>query len=93
MMKYGKLENAGKGVANHWRIKIMELLDKHPEITLIDISERLKMNFKTASVHVKRLVLSGLVEKWYQGNSQSHKLSEAGKDFLAFLRKLESLYL
>jgi len=88
-MKYLKLEKTTKGFSNHWRIKILELLDKKPNLSLFNIVDHLEMNLKTASVHVKRLFDAGLIEKKYVGNNQNHNLSQKGKSILTFLRKLD----
>ena len=78
-----------KGAANHWRIKIMMLLKDEPELSLAEIVERLKINFKTGSEHVRRLAIAGLVLKRYEGNFVRHKLTVAGETILKFLRILE----
>ena len=88
-MNYNKLENITKGYANHWRIKILELLDREGELSLDQITEKLNGHFKTISVHTKRAALSGLVSKRYQGRSVMHSLTERGKHILTFLRMLE----
>ena len=84
-----ELQNIVKGFANHRRIQIMDLLDKKPGLSLTDISETLGINFKTASEHVKRLELSGLVSKRYKGRKVIHELTGLGKKILTFLRMLE----
>jgi DNA-binding transcriptional ArsR family regulator len=89
MKKTRELERVVKGFANHRRIQIMDLLRQEPELSIFDISERLKVNFKTVSEHVRRLALSGLVLKRSDGSSVRHKLSSLGKSILTFLRTLE----
>ncbi len=86
---YKRLERIMKGVANHRRIQILELLEKTPELSLQEVSEALKVNFKTVSEHLRRLVLSGLVMKRSQGASVRHKLTPRGENVLKFLRTLE----
>jgi len=86
---YRRLERIIKGVANHRRIQILELLEKTPELSLQEISETLNINFKTASEHLRRLAIAGLVRKRSQGASVRHKLTKRGKDILKFLRTLE----
>ncbi|MEK7502638.1 MAG: winged helix-turn-helix transcriptional regulator [Patescibacteria group bacterium] len=61
MLKTRQLERIVKGFANHRRIQIMELVNNNPELSLADISARLKINIKTASEHIRRLAISGLV--------------------------------
>jgi len=86
---YRKLERIIKGVANHRRIQILELLEKQPELSLHEISEILKINLKTASEHVRRLSIAGLVMKRYAGTTVRHKLTSRGLSILHFLETLE----
>ncbi len=89
MKKPREIERIMKGVANHRRFEIMELLGKTPELSVIEISEQLKINFKTASEHIRRLAISGLVLKRNEKNHVRHALSPRGKAILKFLRILE----
>ncbi len=84
-----QFERVVKGFANHRRIEIMFLLEKDPELSLIEISERLRINFKTGSEHIRRLAIAGLVLKRSEANAVRHKLSDLGKSILKFLRTLE----
>lgn len=86
---YRQLERIVKGFANHRRIQILELLKKEPELSVIEIAGKLKINFKTASEHIRRLAIAGLVLKRSDGISVRHKLTERGKTILKFLRMLE----
>jgi len=81
-----KLERVFKGAANHWRIEILVLIKKNPEITLIEIADKLKANFKTVSEHTKKLVAAGLVNKKYLGRSVNHVLSPYGEKMLEILK-------
>ncbi|TAL49548.1 ArsR family transcriptional regulator [Patescibacteria group bacterium] len=89
MKKYRELELIAKGFANHRRIQVLELLSRETDVSLVEIADRLKMNVKTASDHVRRMVLGGLVWKKTAGNMVYHTLSPRGKSILVFLRKLE----
>ncbi len=84
-----KIERIVKGFANHRRIEIMRLLAAEPELSVFDISNRLKVNFKTISEHARRLAIAGLVLKRNEGNMVRHALSDRGKSILKFLRILE----
>ncbi len=86
---YRRLERIIKGVANHRRIQILELLEESPELSLQEISETLNINFKTASEHLRRLAISGLIMKRSDGTSVRHKLTNRGSSILKFLRTLE----
>ena len=89
MLRTRHLERIVKGFANHRRIQIIELLEKYPELSLKEISSKLKINIKTASEHTRRLTIPGLVFKRNRGNNVLHKLSPLGLFILKFLRKLE----
>ena len=89
MLKTRRLERIVKGYANHRRIQIMELMEKEPELSLAEISAKLKVNIKTASEHIRRLAIAGLVLKRNRANNVLHKLSPQGSSILKFLRKLE----
>ena len=67
----------------------MLLLEKFPELALFEIADRLTINFKTASEHIRRLAIAGLVWKRSEGSAVRHVLSPAGKVILKFLRTLE----
>jgi len=83
------LQRLVRGFANHRRIEIVNLLDRKPELTVADIAEELNINFKTASEHIQRLAIAGLLMKRYHGPSVHHKLTSRGKIILKFLRILE----
>ena len=86
---YRKLERIVKGFANHRRIQILELLEKNPELSVLEIAEELNINFKTASEHIRRLAISGLIMKRSDGTNIRHRLTERGLNILKFLRTLE----
>ena len=84
-----QLERILRGAASHRRIDILELLEKEPELSILDISKVLKVNFKTISEHVKRLATAGFVLKRSDSNSVRHKITKRGATILMFLRTLE----
>lgn len=86
---YHQLERIMKGASNHRRIQILELLKETPELSVLNIAEKLEVNFKTISEHVKRLAVAGLVLKRHDGNSVRHKITTRGLSILKFLRTLE----
>ena len=73
------LERYYKGVSNHHRIEILMLLQKTSGLTLTEIADTLKCNFKTMSEHTKRLHAAGLIQKEYRGNYVMHYLSPYGE--------------
>ena len=82
-------ERLVRGFANHRRIEILELLSKKPELSLTEISETLKINLKTASEHVRRLAIAGLVLKRHDAAAVRHAVTSRAKHVLKFLRTLE----
>lgn len=83
------LERIVKGFANHRRIEILGLLASKPELSVAEIAEQLRINFKTASEHIRRLAIAGLVLKRSDGVHVRHKLTSRGDSILKFLRILE----
>ncbi|MBI2623241.1 MAG: winged helix-turn-helix transcriptional regulator [Candidatus Liptonbacteria bacterium] len=88
-LRYRQLERITKGVANHRRIEILDLLHREPQLSVMEISEKLGVNFKTISEHVRRLTHAGLVLKRSEGAAVRHALSPQGFLILKFLRTLE----
>ncbi len=86
---YKRLERIIKGFANHRRIQILELLKENPELSVFEISDSLNINFKTASEHIRRLAIAGLVMKRSSGLNVRHKLTDLGVAILKFLKTLE----
>ena len=73
-----KLERIVKGCANqHW-IQILGLL------SLQGICDRLAIGLRTASEHVQRMTIAGLILKRNEGRGVSHKLTDRGTDILTF---------
>ena len=89
MLNTRSLEKIIKGCANHRRIQIMDLLDKKPELSVFEVANELKANFKTISEHIRRLAHAGLVLKRNDAAAVRHALSEKGRLILKFLRTLE----
>lgn len=89
MQKKRILERWMRAVGNHRRIEILDLLEQSPELSVIEISERLKINMKTASEHLRRLTIAGLIMKKSQGKSIRHKITTRGNNILMFLRTLD----
>jgi len=82
-----KLERVFKGTANHWRIEILLLIKKNPEITMFEIARLLHGNNKTISEHTKKLVIAGLIRKKYFGREVTHILSPYGEKICEILKK------
>ena len=88
-MNTRKLEKIVRGFSNHRRIQIMALLAGEPDLSVAEVADELKVDFRTISEHLRRLHNSGLVVKRNMGNEVEHKLSGIGKSTLMFLRTLE----
>ena len=81
-----QLERYFKGMANHRRIEILNIVNKRDGITLGQIAETLDRNIKTISEHTRRLVHAGLLNKKYQGLEVAHSVSPYGKRFIEFTK-------
>ena len=86
---FREYERIVRGFSNHRRIAILTLLAKSPELSVDEVAKRLKINFKTASDHIRRLAVAGLVLKRSEGASVRHKLTRRAEGILKFLRTLE----
>ena len=84
-----QMERHLKGMANHYRIEILLIIDENKGITPDDIIEKTKANAKTIGEHTRRLYLAGLINKKYRGNFVEHELSPYGKLFVHFLKSFQ----
>jgi len=89
MKKTRDLEKIVRGFSNHRRIEILQLLHKKPDLSLFQISEELRANFKTVAEHTRRLAIAGLVSKHNDWKAVRHNLSDLGRLVLSFLRTIE----
>ena len=87
--QYRKLERIVKGYASHRRLQIMDLLNRTPELSVEDISERLKTGYENTSDHVRKLAIAGLVLKRNEGSAVRHKLTQRGQAILVFCKRLQ----
>ncbi len=88
-LKAREVERIMKGVANHRRIEILELLSRKPELSVEEISESLRIGYQNASDHVRKLAIAGLVMKRNEGSAVRHKLTKRGEVMLVFCKRLE----
>ena len=84
-----ELERILKGCGNHRRVEILCLLQKKPRLTLGEIADALKINFRIASENIRRMSAGGLMHKRYRGRAVEHALTPRAKHILIFLGKLE----
>lgn len=88
-LEHRKLERIVKGVANHRRLQILELLGKEPELSVQEISDKLKSEMKNISAHINKMAIAGLLMKRSDSKSIRHKLTKRGYIILKFVRMLE----
>ncbi|MDO8569827.1 MAG: hypothetical protein Q7R89_03615 [bacterium] len=89
MRRPKQLERLVRGFSNHRRIEIIELLAKLPELSVVEISNTLRINYKTGADHIRRLTIAGIIMKRNDNNAVRHALTNDGKSILKFLRTLE----
>jgi DNA-binding transcriptional ArsR family regulator len=88
-MNFKQLERITRGFSNHRRIQFLDIIHRSPELSVEEIASNLKVNYKTAAEHIRRLAIAGLIVKRNEGASVRHKLSDRGLNVLKFLRTLE----
>ena len=86
--RYRELEIILKGIASHRRIQILDLLDRRAELSVFDIAEHVSIDFRTASEHLRKLTIAGIVMKRNEGASVRHALTKRGENILKFCRTL-----
>ncbi|TSC97076.1 MAG: hypothetical protein CEN88_194 [Candidatus Berkelbacteria bacterium Licking1014_2] len=84
-----RIERYFKGTANHYRLRILEIISRQDGITTEKIAENLDANFKTISEHTRRLVNAGLINKKYTGRCVQHSLSPYGQRFREFIKTFQ----
>ena len=89
VIEYRKVERIVKGFANHNRIRILELLERKPELSVADISDELKMGYENTSDHIRKLAIAGLLMKQNSGPSVLHKLTPRAESILVFCKRLQ----
>lgn len=88
-LNYRNVERVVKGFANHNRLKILELLAKTPELSVADISDKLKIGYENASDHIRKMAISGLLMKRNDGPNVRHRLTPRAETILAFCKTLQ----
>ena len=77
-----------RGFANRHRIRMLTLLSQKPNLSVSELSDTLKISFRTASEHTRRLANAGLIKKSYNIQQVEHTLTPLGKRVVTFLREL-----
>ncbi len=86
---FRKIERVIKGAANHRRLQILDLMRRNPELSVAEVSERLRIGYINASDHIRKLAIAGLILKRSDGNSVRHKITARGESILEFCKTLE----
>jgi len=86
--QYNIGERIMKGVANHRRIQILQLLTQQSGLTLYEIRNALGIANQTTCEHIRRLCHSGLVQKKSLGRYTLHNLSQLGRQMVIWITKL-----
>jgi DNA-binding MarR family transcriptional regulator len=84
-----RLERIVKGFANHRRIQFLRLLESQDNLTLLELCKATHTDVKTASEHVRRLHVAGLVSKRSEGRCVRHALTELGRSVVDILKLLD----
>ena len=84
-----QLERIVKGFGNHRRIQILKLLKSSPELSVVEIAERLKSGYENISDHVRKMAAAGLLLKRNEGPSVRHKLTPRAESILVFCKTLQ----
>jgi ArsR family transcriptional regulator len=85
------LKNLGrkfKALGNERRLRIIEELLKHKRLTVGEISEKIKLSFRSTSRHLKVLENAGFLTWEQVGINMYYFISpEASKEFLELVKK------
>ena len=87
--EYRKVERIVRGFSNHNRLRMLELLHKEPELSVVDITNRLEMGYENTSDHIRKLAIAGLIMKRNSGPSVLHRLTARGESILVFCKTLQ----
>jgi len=88
-INFRQLERIVRGFASHRRLQILDLLKREPELSVEEITEKLKIGYNNTSDHVRKLAIAGLVMKRNEGSAVRHKLTVRGESILVFCKRLE----
>jgi DNA-binding transcriptional ArsR family regulator len=86
---YRALERIIKGFSNHRRLQILALLKREPELSVLDIAERLDIGYENASDHIRKMAIAGLLLKRNKGPAVLHKLTPRAEVILVFCKRLQ----
>lgn len=79
----------GRAIAHPCRVKMIELLIKHPNLTNKELAERLRLSKSTIHDHLTKLWDAGLINVNYYPHSLGVEIT---KEQIQMYRKLEALF-
>ena len=88
-MNYQERAEILKAVAHYKRILILTLISEKPDLSIINICDKLNEDIKNVSFHVAKLSSAGLLTKRKSGNFVNLAITGRGKTILTFVRMLE----
>lgn len=71
-----KLSFIFKALGNERRMQIIKILAKKP-ISVIDLSDKLNLSFKSVSKHLQKLDREGIITKKHEGKYVNYKLTDS----------------
>lgn len=83
------LSRVFKALGNQKRMDIIKIINKKP-LSVIDISDRLNISFKTASFHLLKMEREGLVENQKDGKFVYYKPTDKFRGSGVFRQIIES---
>jgi DNA-binding transcriptional ArsR family regulator len=83
-----ELEKVLKAVANRRRIAIVRYVRSHPQATLGDVSDSIKLPYKSASKHVSVLLNAEILHREQQNSNASFSIHPHSSEYV---RKLISI--
>ncbi|MEK7652446.1 MAG: winged helix-turn-helix domain-containing protein [Patescibacteria group bacterium] len=84
-MKYQEIEKNYKVLANRRRIAIIHFLYKKNRARVSDISEDIKLSFKSTSRHLQVLKAIGMIDSEQMGLEQYYYLTDRNNLFIKHL--------
>lgn len=84
-MKYQEVEKNYKALANRRRIAIIHFLYKENKARVNDISENIKLSFKSTSRHLQVLKAIGMIDSEQVGLEQYYYLTDKNNFFIKHL--------
>ncbi len=69
------IERTLKALANRRRILILQLLNKHKELSVSEIASRIKLSFKATSKHMIIMLRAEIVERKQKSLTMYYSLS------------------